>query len=179
MQDKFRRVIIFGRPGSGKSTFAAILAKSINLPLYHLDKFSSTKNWLEADSNKFLSTEQSIVNESSWIIDGNHINSLEMRFKKADLALYFNFPKTVCYWRIFKRFFKPNKEIDDRAPGCEESITLYLLQYIWNFEKLIAEKIDLLKTKYPNVTFKEINSQHDLTKLKNQLLAQSTKPIDN
>ena len=34
-----RKIMIFGRPGSGKSTFAVKLSRSIVFPLYHLDKY--------------------------------------------------------------------------------------------------------------------------------------------
>jgi adenylate kinase family enzyme len=34
----FKRIMIFGRPGSGKSTFATWLSRALNLPLHHLDK---------------------------------------------------------------------------------------------------------------------------------------------
>ena len=37
-----QRIMIFGRPGSGKSTFAVELALKLNLPLYHLDKYFVT-----------------------------------------------------------------------------------------------------------------------------------------
>lgn len=35
----YQKICIFGRPGSGKSTFALQLHKKLNLPLYHLDKY--------------------------------------------------------------------------------------------------------------------------------------------
>ena len=59
------------------------------------------------------------MNQERWIIDGNSTKSLEMRYSKADLVLYFNYPRYLCYWRIFKRLFYKNKLIDDRAEGCK------------------------------------------------------------
>ena len=63
--------MIFGRPGSGKSTFANKLSKEINTPLYHLDKYFYVDNWIERDYQEFLQVQQDIVNQPSWIIDGN------------------------------------------------------------------------------------------------------------
>jgi len=34
----FSKVMIFGRPGSGKSTFALALSQKTGLPLHHLDR---------------------------------------------------------------------------------------------------------------------------------------------
>jgi len=95
-----------------------------------LDKYFYTKNWTKRNYDEFLNIQKNIVNSNAWVIDGNCTSSFEMRWSKADLVLYFNFPKVICYFRILKRFFKPNKILDDRAPGCRETIQFSLLKYI-------------------------------------------------
>jgi len=165
-----QRIMIFGRPGSGKSTCAFELHQSLNLPLYHLDCYFYTKNWVERDYQEFLTIQQEIVDQEQWIIDGNCTSSLEMRHKRANLVLYFNYPRYLCYVRIFKRLFHKNKKIQDRAPGCAETIRWSLLSYIWTFEKRVADKIKKLKSMYPNVQFVEIKNNNDLEKLKKELL---------
>lgn len=161
--------MIFGRPGSGKSTFASYLFNYLNLPLYHLDKYFFVENWGERNYEEFLDIQQKIVDSDSWIIDGNSTRSLEMRFSKADLVLYFNFSRFICYFRIFKRFFKPNNFIKDRADGCSEIIKFSFLRYVYSFEKRVDTKIIFLKNLYPNVIFQEIRNDIGLDKLKNQL----------
>ncbi|HXF90407.1 MAG TPA: AAA family ATPase, partial [Candidatus Nitrosotenuis sp.] len=91
-----KRIVIFGRPGCGKSTFALSLHQATGIPLYHLDKYFFTSNWVERDYGEFLAIQQSIIDQDQWIIDGNSIRSLEMRFARADLVLYFNYSKWVC-----------------------------------------------------------------------------------
>jgi len=162
--------MIFGRPGSGKSTFASWLSDTLNLPLHHLDKHFYTENWVERNYEEFLNIEQNIVNGETWIVDGNSTRSLEMRWSRATLVLYFNFPRLICYFRILKRFFNPNLGVDDRAPECREIIRLSLLKYIWSFEKRVTEHIALFKEKYPNAVFKEIRNEDELTKLKHELI---------
>lgn len=163
--------MIFGRPGSGKSTFATWLSSSLGLPIYHLDKYFFINNWIERDYNEFLKLQQNIVDTECWIVDGNSVRSLEMRMKRADLVIYFNFPKLICAYRIFKRFLKPNTSFDDRAPGCKEKVSLSLLKYMWGFEERVAEDIKTLKERYPHVIFKEIRCDSDLNKLKNELVS--------
>ncbi len=165
-----KRIMIFGRPGSGKSTFAIWVSEILRLPLHHLDKYFYVNNWIERDYNEFLKLQQNIVNSECWIVDGNSTRSLKMRMKRADLVLYFNFPKVICAYRIFKRFLKPNKSFDDRAPGCKEKICFSLLKYMWGFEERVAEDIKVLKERYPQAMFIEIRSDNDLNKLKNELL---------
>ncbi len=166
----FKRIMIFGRPGSGKSTFATWLSSSLGFPLHHLDKHFYVNNWVERDYNEFLQIQQNIVDTECWIVDGNNTRSLEMRMKRADLVIYFNFPKLICAYRIFKRFLKPNQSFDDRAPGCKEKIRFSLLKYMWGFEERVAEDTKTLKERYPHVIFKEIRCDSDLSKLRHELV---------
>jgi adenylate kinase family enzyme len=157
--------MVFGRSGSGKSTFSVWLSHFLGLPLHHLDKHFYVNNWLERNHNDFLQIQQNILDTECWIVDGNSIRSLGMRWAKADLVLYFNFPKVVCLYRILKRFFKPNRFIDDRALGCQEKLSFKLITYMWFFEKRIAQDIKMFKEKYPHAVFKEITCGNDLNKL--------------
>jgi adenylate kinase family enzyme len=169
--------MIFGRPGSGKSTFALKLHKLTHIPLHHLDKHFYESNWVERDYHEFLGIQQSIIDNASWIIDGNSTKSLEIRYAKADLALYFNFPRFICYVRIFKRWFDKDPNIDDRAKDCKEVISYKLLRYMWSFEKRVAMKLIMLKQKYPCIDFFEIRSNSDLNILIKRLFDSRTVPF--
>jgi hypothetical protein len=161
----YSRITLFGRPGSGKSTFGVKLSTLLNIPIYHLDRYFFIENWLKRDYQQFLDIQQEIVNQDRWIIDGNSIQSLEMRWAQSDLVLYFNYPRHVCYWRIFKRFFTKDITILDRPDNTKEIITFSFLTYIWNMEKRVAEPIRLLKAKYPHILLIEINNDNDLKKI--------------
>ncbi len=165
MDKNYKKIMIFGRPGSGKSTFALKLHRLTHIPLHHLDKHFYESNWIERDYQEFLSIQQSIIDTESWIIDGNSTKSLEMRYAEANLVLYFNFHRLICYIRIFKRLFGKDPNIDDRAKDCKELIRLKLLRYMWSFEKRVAGQLLMLKEKYPHVDFVEIRSNADLKTL--------------
>lgn len=143
----------------------------MNLPLYHLDKYFFEENWVEREHTEFLQIQESIVKSPQWIIDGNSIRSLEMRYSKADLVLYFNYSRRLCLLRVIKRVFHKNPKIDDRASGCAERVTLSLLRYLWNFEERIADSIQGLQDKYPHTPFIEIRHDQQLKKLKEEILS--------
>jgi adenylate kinase family enzyme len=164
------KIMIFGRPGSGKSTLAADLNRTLNLPIYHLDKYFYTQNWQERNYKEFLEIQQKLVDLNNWIIDGNCIKSLEMRYCKADVVAYFLLPKITCLYRIIKRRFSKNLQIDDRALNCPEKITLKFILYIWMFNWRVKKEIKRLQVKYPNTKFYKINSDQDVSKLKKLLL---------
>jgi len=165
----YSRICIFGRPGSGKSTFALALHHKTGLPLYHLDRHFYTNNWVERNYEEFLAIQQNIVNKDQWIIDGNSLKSLEMRYARAQVCLYFNYPRLLCLWRLLRRRFSKNRAIEDRAEGCQENIRWSLITYMWNFEsrlnhRFIHQLADL-RLRYPEVKFIEIRNDNDLKNL--------------
>lgn len=157
-----RKIMISGRPGSGKSTFAYWLHQETGIPLYHLDGYFFVENWIERDYQVFLEIQQDMLQTSGWIIDGNSIHSLEMRYAKAEVVLYFNYPKWLCALRILKRYFFKNPFLQDRAYGCKEKLRWRLFRYMWNFENRVAARINALKSRYPCTPFYEVKSNRDL-----------------
>ncbi len=153
-----QKIMIIGRPGSGKSTFAVWFSKILNIPVFHLDKYFFEKNWVERNYQEFLSSQKEMISNPSWIIDGNSTKSYEMRYKHAELCLYFNFPRWLCYWRVFKRLFYKHRDIDDRAPNCPETVRWSLLKYMWNFEDRVNPILQQLQSKYPDVQLIELCS---------------------
>ncbi len=162
--------MIFGRPGSGKSTFALWLANTFNLPLHHLDKHFFVADWVKRDYDEFLEIQRKIISTDSWIVDGNNSASFEMRFDRADLVLYFNYPRMICYFRIIKRFFQSSRSEDDIPPGCDEVIQWVFLKYTWTFAKRMEPVMSAFKAQYPNKAFREIKSNADLERLKQELV---------
>lgn len=160
-----QRIMIIGRSGSGKSTFGVKLSKIVNIPIFHLDKYFFESNWVERNYQEFLSSQIEIASNLNWIIDGNSTRSYEVRYKRADLCLYFNFPRWLCYWRVFKRLFNKNPKIDDRAPNCQETVRWSLLKYMWGFESRVNPILQLLQSKYPHVPIIELQSDKDVSKL--------------
>lgn len=157
------KIMLFGRPGSGKSTYAVKLGEKLGTPVYHLDKYFYTANWIERDYQEFMDIQDKLVAQDSWILDGNSTRSLETRYKNANVCLYFNYPRLLCLWRILKRrLVNKDTTIHDRAQGCRETISWKLIKYMWTFSKRVDEKITLLRKQYPHVRFYEITSDKKL-----------------
>lgn len=163
----YSRICIFGRPCSGKSTFADKIHKKTGLPLYHLDEILYISEGVERESKEFVSILQNIVNQDSWIIDGNMLKTLEMRYARADLCIYFNYSRMRCLYRFFKRaLFGPHKY------GGLMRIRWRLIKYIWTFEyapknKKYLQQLGELGQRYPAVNFIEVAGNADLTHIYN------------
>ncbi len=149
-KEKIKRIAVIGLPGSGKSTFALRLGKILNIPVHHLDKHMFDGR-TKRNKQEFLLIKQALVNEESWIIEGCSLSTLEMRFARADMIIYFHLPRWLCIWRVFKRLFTFDKKIADT--GCLNGINWTLIKYIWNFDRDKRESIEELRKRYPNVEF--------------------------
>lgn len=150
MRKELKRIAIIGLPGSGKSTFALNLGKTLGIHVYHLDKYVFN-GALKRDRQEFLTAKYALVNQESWIIEGCSISTLEMRFTRADTVIYFRFSRWLCLWRIIKRVFTFNESIADT--GCLKGVNWALLKYMWNFERNHQENIEKFRKCYPHVEF--------------------------
>jgi adenylate kinase family enzyme len=164
---RYKRIMIFGLPGSGKSTFALTLSQTLKLPLYHLDKYFYVENWAERDKKDFLNIQNTLVEKDTWIIDGNAVRSLEMRYRRADLALYFCAPRLVCLSRLIQRRLLKNTSIKDRASGCRERLPFHLIRYMWTFDHRVHPILVSLQETYPHTPFYIIRSLKELESIPN------------
>lgn len=160
------KVLIFGRSGSGKTTLSLKLSELTGVPIFHIDEhfFEPGTNWKERSPELFYSELSKELKKKSWIIEGNGMRSLEMRFKEADLALFFNPPLLLCYLRIFSRALRSLVGGDPigSPKGMKSPITWRLLKYVWNYSKRYKSKIEALKRGYPGVELVEVTSSKDL-----------------
>lgn len=167
------RIMIFGLPGSGKSTFADLLAKKLDIPVYHLDTFFFIENWVERPYKEFMAMQQDLVAQEKWIIDGNATASLEIRFARAHLVLYFQYPWYSCLWRLFKRRFWSKRTTNDLPEKSKDIITWKLIKYLLTFNARVQSTVSELRKKYPNVRFYRISSDNEREKVMQLLLNQS------
>ncbi len=150
-QQHAKRFAIIGLPGSGKSTFATLLGKTLDIPVHHLDKHVFEKDGKKKDKEEFLLIERSMTKEEAWVIEGCSLSTLETRFARATDVIYFRFPRLLCLWRILKRFCVYHKALSET--GCVRAVNWRLIQYIWTFEAEKGRGIEALANKYPQVRF--------------------------
>ncbi|CAM2783054.1 adenylate kinase [Vibrio mytili] len=102
-----KKVAVFGKPGSGKSTVSKALASTMGLPLHQLDSIVYKPNGELVDREEFDFAHNEIIRSDAWIIDGfGPISSFYERLAAADTLVYIDLPYSVSYWFVTKRFLK-------------------------------------------------------------------------
>ncbi len=102
-----KKVAVFGKPGSGKSTVSKALASATGVELHQLDSIVYKPNGELVEPELFDKAHERILNSESWIIDGfGPVSSLYERLEAADTLVYIDLPYPVSYWFVTKRLIK-------------------------------------------------------------------------
>ena len=102
-----KRIAVFGKPGSGKSTLSKNLAAATDIELYALDSILYKKNGDQVDRETYDEEHENILSSENWIIDGfGPIGSFNQRLDAADTLIYIDLPYVTSYWLVTKRLLK-------------------------------------------------------------------------
>lgn len=133
--DDRMKIAVMGYSGSGKSTFAKRVSKSLGIPALHLDSVYWDRGWTERDGEEARRLVREFLdNNSSWIIDGNYSKLYrERRLEEADRIILLLLGRFTCLWRVLKRWFTNRGSTrEDMAEGCPEKIDLeFILWVLW------------------------------------------------
>lgn len=102
-----KKIAVFGKPGSGKSTLSKNMSSTTGIQLHQLDSIAYKKNGDLVDRKTYDKEHGNIISSDSWIIDGlGPIGSFHERLAVADTLVYIDLPYVVSYWLVTKRLLK-------------------------------------------------------------------------
>ncbi len=131
-----KRIIIIGCSGSGKSTLARQLASRLSLPLVHLDKLYWRENWRPVTEEEFDMLLQMELEKPVWVMDGNFRRTLPLRLARCDTAVYLDYPRWLCLFRVLKRVLTHyGRTRPDMGENCPEWLDFKFLKFIWNYNR--------------------------------------------
>ncbi len=145
MSDGYKRIMIIGKPGSGKTVFADRLGKISGREVIHLDKHYWKSGWVKAyaSSEQFREKVRELISGNEWVLDGNFKNSIDIRLERADTVVFFDFPVWRSIFGAYKRWFFGVDNPIDKHPGMRERVSLELLKMmIFYPSRTVTQKLN-------------------------------------
>lgn len=164
---EFKKIAIFGSPGSGKSTLSRHIGKYTGLPIFYLDKEHWEKDWKMKSIKEQEKRQIEICMQDRWIIDGNFSQTMEIRYSYADLVIFLDINRFICLFSIIKRRGKPREDLpyflNEKNLSIKDTYRFY--KYTLNYHKTGKPIVFSLQKKYYNTTFLYINSRAKANKI--------------
>jgi adenylate kinase family enzyme len=98
-----RRVSIVGVSGSGKSTFASVLSRKLDLPYVDMDALHWLPNWTMVPLDQFRARVAHAAAGDKWVTDGNYSKARDRLWPRADTVVWLDYHWTVIFPRLFRR----------------------------------------------------------------------------
>ena len=98
------RVSVVGCPGSGKTTFAAALARVLDTSHLELDSLYHQANWEPLPDEDFRSAVGRVTVGERWVVDGNYRQVVRpLVWNAADTVIWLDPPRYRAMWLVFTR----------------------------------------------------------------------------
>jgi adenylate kinase family enzyme len=102
------RIWLVGTSGSGKSTLARAIQARTSAKWIQLDAVYHQPNWTALPTAEFREIMAEVVDEESWVVDGNYIETIgDLVAARADILVLLDLPKRSVMrqviWRTARR----------------------------------------------------------------------------
>ena len=102
----YKRIVVIGTTGSGKSTMAAKLAYQFSLPFIELDALHWEPDWKEAPDEVFRERVSCATQAPKWIVAGNYHVVRDLVWPRAEAIIWLDYPLLVILMQLLRRTVK-------------------------------------------------------------------------
>ncbi|MBT3404921.1 hypothetical protein HN832_01660 [archaeon] len=108
IKKNYKKILILGSTGSGKTTLADKISKIKNIPHLGIDWIVYKKPWTIKHSNIIINREvKKATKKKKWVMEGGYSESwMNFPVKESDLVIILKLKWFVLFNRILKRYIK-------------------------------------------------------------------------
>ena len=142
MKFPYKRILIVGCGGAGKSTFARFMGKRFSIPVVHLDKLWWLPGWKERNCDDFDAMLKRELQKPCWIMDGNYLRTLHERLRFADVCILLDIDVETCLHSVRERAqLYAGRSRPDMPDGCPETLHADFEEWIRGFGEQVRPRV--------------------------------------
>jgi len=152
VNNSVRRIVVYGPPGSGKTTLAERISQRVGVPHIELDAINWKPGWVESSLEEFRANVVAALEKcpDGWACDGNYSRVRDLILPHADTVVWLRPPFPVAFRRLVKRtvsrtrdgtvLWGTNRESWRQNFFSRESLILYQVTH-WKKYHLIGQRV--------------------------------------
>jgi adenylate kinase family enzyme len=155
-----RRVSVVGASGSGKTTFAAALARRLDIPHIELDAIYWGPDWTLTPADTLMAALREVAVTDDWVCDGNYAARSPL-IERADTVVWLDLPLRTCLARILRRtdrrirsnerLWSDNRETWREALIGREALVPYLVRHFHRKRRTFAAQFGAAESSHLRV----------------------------
>ena len=134
----FRRVVVIGTSGAGKTTLARDLAQARGVAHVEMDAYRHGPNWTETPDGKFRRILDDALRGECWVADGNYRVTRDSVWPRATAIVWLDFNFGLVFWRLALRTLRRGITRETLWNGNKENLLSHLFTrhslFIWAFK---------------------------------------------
>jgi len=162
----YRKIVIFGSSGAGKSYLSRRIAELTGYPSYHLDAELLKPGWIMLEHNESVARQNEIISGNKWIIEGNYKKTMELRYVAADLVIFIDVGRFRRIVSVLRRRGQKRPELPDYFKDYRlfSKENVEFLKIVWSHDKATRKAVFSMREKYPNTPFLHVKGRREVNK---------------
>ena len=164
---EFKKILIFGVSGAGKTTFARRISKDLDFYPVFMDQHLWLEYWKRKSDKEFIKSIDAELECEKWVLEGALPRFVIKYAHESNIVIWIKVSKYKAIFRVISRMIKNrNRSRVELPDGCVEKLNFKFLSWIWHYsqkEKLIIDHLKKNNIKYIITSnWEEFLSNHSL-----------------
>jgi hypothetical protein len=99
----YRRIVVIGVTGCGKSMLAEKLAQKLGLEFIELDALYWKPDWVESGDEEFRQRVEAATLLPGWALAGNYNKVRDLIWPRAQVVVWLDYPFMLIFGRLWSR----------------------------------------------------------------------------